>query len=314
MNEDVEITLQQDSVEVTEPLVADYILPKATSSVLGGVKIGANVNVASDGTISIPKATSSTLGVIKVGSGLSVDSNGTLSSTGSSYTLPEATKNTLGGVYVDDELSTSSTHPVQNAVVSLALAEATGDIDDLSDDIDTLSTGVGNLSTTVGNLSTTVGNLSTTVSTNTGNITTNSSSIASLTNRMSTAEGAITALNTSVGTLMTSSYESYDYQDIDDSVWTWGTIELVGYGMNGYINIDLEGSLTISSGSSNTIFTLPALLPEYTVTGIAITDDAPLMVKVTDSGDVKLYNLSSSSITLTRLNVNLAIQIGSDNS
>ena len=32
MDEEVEIILQQDSVEVTEPLVADYVLPKATTN------------------------------------------------------------------------------------------------------------------------------------------------------------------------------------------------------------------------------------------------------------------------------------------
>ena len=41
-----------------------YSLPVATASVLGGVKIGTNITVQSDGTISIPNATSSTPGVM----------------------------------------------------------------------------------------------------------------------------------------------------------------------------------------------------------------------------------------------------------
>ena len=313
MNEDVEITLQQDSVEITEPLVADYILPQATSDTLGGVKIGDNVSVASDGTISIPKASGNTLGVIKVGSGLSIASDGTLSADGSTYTLPEATKTNLGGVYVDDDLSTTSAHPVQNSTVSLAIDQISDDLSTLSGTVGGLSTTVGNLSTTVGNLSGSLGTLSSDVDTNTYNIGINSGNITSLGNRVGTCEGNITTLQGYTTTLMTQTYESYAYDDIDDNVWTGGSIDLVGYGMNGYININLEGSLTISSGSSNTIFTLPTILPEYTVTGIAITDDAPLMIEVTDGGDVKLYNLSSSSIALTKLNANLAIQIGSEN-
>ena len=66
MNDEIEIILQPSEVEVTTPLVADYVLPKATATVLGGVKIGANVNVSSDGTISIPTASTTTGGVIKV--------------------------------------------------------------------------------------------------------------------------------------------------------------------------------------------------------------------------------------------------------
>ena len=312
MNEEVEITLLQDEVSVETPLVADYILPTATSSTLGGVKIGDNIDIDSSGHISVPIATDSSVGLVKAGAGLVLSSDGTLTATGT-YELPEATKTTLGGVYVDDELSTTSTHPVQNAVISLELQDLDGDVTTLRGTVSGLSTTVGNLSTTVGNLSTTVGNLSTTVGNNTDDITTNASAITSLNGRVGDVESDVSTLDGYATLLMTSTYEAYTYDDIDDNVWTWGTIELVGYGMNGYINIDLEGSLTISSGSSSTIFTLPSVLPEYTVTGIAITDDAPLMIKVTDGGDVKLYNLSSSSITLTQLNANLAVQIGSDN-
>lgn len=57
-----------------------YSLPAATSSVLGGVKIGSGITVASDGTISaassytLPTASTSTKGGIKVGSGLTMSS------------------------------------------------------------------------------------------------------------------------------------------------------------------------------------------------------------------------------------------------
>lgn len=57
-----------------------YSLPPATSSVLGGVKIGSGITVTADGTISaassytLPTASTSTKGGIKVGSGLTMNS------------------------------------------------------------------------------------------------------------------------------------------------------------------------------------------------------------------------------------------------
>lgn len=64
--------------------VANYALPKATNSTLGGVKVGSNIAV-NDGTISIPAASTSTLGVVKVGSNISV-SDGTISLSASNVT------------------------------------------------------------------------------------------------------------------------------------------------------------------------------------------------------------------------------------
>lgn len=312
MNEDVEITLQTEDVSVETPLVADYILPTATQDTLGGVKLGNNVSIDNMGHLSVPVASTTNLGVVQAGTGISIDANGVISSTGEGYTLPEATKNTLGGVYVDDELSTSSTHPVQNAVVSLALADATDDINDLSTDVDNLSTGLGNLSTSLGNLSTTVGNLSTAVSNNTTSIGVNAGNISSLSTRMTNAEGSITNITNNVNTLLTEVYESYLYSDIDSNVWTSGQIELVGIGLTGYINIELEGSMTIASGSSETIYTLPSLLPAYNVCGVLITDDNFIQTKVYDNGNITLTNLSSNSITITKLAGSLPIEIASD--
>ena len=312
MNEDVEITLQTEDVSVETPLVADYILPTATQDTLGGIKLGNNVSIDNMGHLSVPVASTTGLGVVQAGTGISIDANGVISSTGEGYTLPEATKNTLGGVYMDDELSTSSTHPVQNAVVSLALADATDDINDLSTDVDNLSTGLGNLSTSLGNLSTTVGTLSTAVSNNTSSIGVNAGNISSLSTRMTNAEGSITNITTNVNTLLTEVYESYLYSDIDSNVWTAGQIELVGIGLTGYINVELEGSLTIASGSSETIFTLPELLPAYDVCGVLLSDGGVLKVKVYDTGNITLTNLSSSSITITKLAGSLPIEIASD--
>ena len=64
-----------------------YVLPEATASTLGGIKVGANLAI-NDGVLSthapyeLPAASNQTLGGVKVGNGLSVDANGTLSTTG----------------------------------------------------------------------------------------------------------------------------------------------------------------------------------------------------------------------------------------
>lgn len=87
-----------------------YELPPATASELGGVKVGSGLNVAADGTLSngyeLPTAAAGTLGGVKVGNGLSIDGNGVLSATGGgAYTLPPATANDLGGIKVGSGLS-----------------------------------------------------------------------------------------------------------------------------------------------------------------------------------------------------------------
>lgn len=86
-----------------------YVLPKATDEVLGGVKVGANIEV-NDGVISVatpytlPVASSSTLGGIKIGENINILGDGTIS-VATPYVLPEATASTLGGVKVGDGLS-----------------------------------------------------------------------------------------------------------------------------------------------------------------------------------------------------------------
>jgi len=84
------------------------ILPKATASVLGGIKVGNNLIVSSDGTLNataapyvLTAASASVLGGIKVGNNLSINADGVLSATATPYTLPQSTAFTLGGVKVD---------------------------------------------------------------------------------------------------------------------------------------------------------------------------------------------------------------------
>lgn len=57
-------------------------VPVATGSVVGGVKDGAGVTIAGDGTLSLDMASGSTLGGIKIGVGLSIDGAGVVSASG----------------------------------------------------------------------------------------------------------------------------------------------------------------------------------------------------------------------------------------
>ena len=68
------------------------------------------------GSYTLPTATSSVLGGVKIGSGVSIDGNGVISVASSSYTLPTASASTLGGVQVGSGLS------ISGGVLSVATA------------------------------------------------------------------------------------------------------------------------------------------------------------------------------------------------
>jgi hypothetical protein len=56
---------------------AAVIIP-ATTNALGLVKVGQNINVASDGTISVATATNSTIGLVKAGTNVTIDGTGAI--------------------------------------------------------------------------------------------------------------------------------------------------------------------------------------------------------------------------------------------
>jgi hypothetical protein len=74
-----------------------YALPNATASVLGGVKVGANLNIDANGVLSgassysLPTASTSELGGVKVGTGLNI-TNGVLSASASGVPYTGATQ------------------------------------------------------------------------------------------------------------------------------------------------------------------------------------------------------------------------------
>lgn len=319
MDDNVEITLLQDNVEISEPLVADYILPTATDNTLGGVKIGDNINIDNSGHISVSKASAGTLGLIRIGTGLAIDENGVVTATGE-YQLPQATKNTLGGVYVDDELDDESVNPVQNATVTTAvdgisseLTTLSGTVDDLSDDIDDLTSTVTTMSSTVGSLSSSVSTNTINISTNTGNITTLTTDVGLINQSLTRIGNDIDTMSGQITDLMQDITYTYTYEDIDDTVWTAGEIYIRGKGFYAVLYINLEGSLTIPTGSSVTLYTLPSdAIPAYNAYSGADIVDGSISVTVDSSnGNINLINNNTASVNVGKLNASIPIIYGS---
>ena len=111
----------------------------ATTHSPGFVKIdGSTITIDSDGIISavggggsgsgyvLPPASASTLGGIKVGSNLSITADGVLSATDTKYTLPPATKTILGGVKVGDGINVSDDGTMSVTAVSYPISVANG--------------------------------------------------------------------------------------------------------------------------------------------------------------------------------------------
>ena len=156
-------TLNSNQIYMTPASSGTHTLPAATSSTLGGVKIGSNITVNS-GTISIsktnvtnalgytppttdtkytlPTASAWTLGGVKIGSNIT-ENSGTISltkanvtsalgytppTTDTKYTLPTGNASTAGGVKLSDSTSsissTSGGIAATPAAVKAAIAEA----------------------------------------------------------------------------------------------------------------------------------------------------------------------------------------------
>jgi hypothetical protein len=87
------------------------VLPKATSTVLGAIKVGNGFLITSDGTTTLDYdtfrvASSNSVGVVRVGDGLNIDNNGILSAALDS--LPIATNAVLGAIKVGGGLSAAA--------------------------------------------------------------------------------------------------------------------------------------------------------------------------------------------------------------
>jgi hypothetical protein len=105
---------------------AAYVLPAATTSALGGVKVpgAGNLLVDGSGNISVPTGTNTTFGVFKVDNATITAPGGVLTVV-SSYSLPPATTTTLGGVKVP-AAGNLSVDGAGNISVAVATAGAVG--------------------------------------------------------------------------------------------------------------------------------------------------------------------------------------------
>lgn len=309
--------MQEINIEHTTPQInidtatRTYHLPIASETQLGGIKVGNNLTVEEDGTLNaesteynLPVATSSTLGGVKIGSGLSMTED-------------------ILSVTVDNSLSSTSSNPVQNSVISSNLSTLTSTVQAIGSEVTTLGSNYTTLSGTVSGhtssittLESTVGDQATAIQTNTNNIANNTSAItntngnvSALSGRMDTAEQNITDISSNVSTLS----ETIDtLADVDDtevtysyllpvSTWSTGSIMFSTRGVivNTYFN--LEGNLTLASGASTLLYTLPDHLPTVTAYGTLISDVGVLGVSINTTGEITLINLSSNNINLTKL-------------
>ena len=312
MDEDIEIILQTPEVEVTEPLVAEYVLPKATASILGGVKIGANVAVESDGTISVPVASDTTAGVIKVGEGLTI-TDGVLCANGDGYTLPQATKTTLGGVYVDDALSTSSMNPVQNKVVALAVNQLDSDLDSLSDTVGDIDDDLSAVQGDVSDLNDAVRDLGSDVDTNTGDIAAINGSLTTIGNTIGTLSGTVTSQGNAIDDLtgnLTGLMYAYNatilHNETDNGTWSDGQVRINQRGKIGTLTCTLEGTasaLTVPANDEVVIATIPDSdnYPDYVSYGSFFTGTDFMLCRLNTYGEFIIENHTSSNVTIDRV-------------
>ena len=309
---DVIINVDEPEVIISDEYSTDYDLPVATANTLGGVKIGNNINVVSDGTISVPIASADTAGVIKVGSNLSIDENGVLSGQAG------------GSVTIDSTLSTVSTNPVQNRVITSEINSTNSNLTNLSSTVTGINTAVGNLSTALGttntNVTTNTNNISAlqtdvqtntdNISTNAGNIANNTSDITDLQNRLSTDEGYITANGNSIDTLsgnvtplLVTFSETADSTDIDNTIWTDGSVTITRRGKMGVVKLTLEGSYTLQGASSKIVYTMSDHdnLPAFVSNGCLYTDEGAVYAEFDTDGKLIIYNYGNQNIALSYL-------------
>lgn len=307
-----EINIQRRSPQVNiDTATRNYHLPIASSTTLGGIKVGNNLTIEDDGTLNaesteynLPVATSSTLGGIKIGSGLSII-DASLS------------------VNVDSVLDEDSTNPIQNGTAATAIATLTSNLQTATGNISTLGTTVSNLSSTVSSHTSTLSTLSSTVETqglaiqaNTDNISAQASSISGntysigqLDTRLSSAEDSITNLHSTVASLSDDDLITLSYTDLTpSSTWTSGNIFIVKRGNVGCVYIDLEGSLSLNGASSEVLYTFTDIIPLIKADATLSTDDGMILGEFDDyTYTLSLVNLTSHNMTITKVKGSIPI-------
>lgn len=284
----------------------NYHLPIASATTLGGIKVGNNLTIEEDGTLNaesteynLPVASSSTLGGVKIGSGL---------------TIADA----VASVNVDSTLDADSLNPLRNSVITSNLNTLTSTIQTAGSAITSLSTTVGTLSGTVSTNTSNISTLSSTVSghttaieANTDNIASQASSISDMTyqindldSRLITAESTLSDTVTDVAGLKQSSLTPLPYSSLLPATsWSDGNVFVAKRGKVGFVYFELEGSLTIAAGASVVLYTFVNTVPAVRATATLLSDAGVLLGEVDDySYELKITNMSASSMTITKLN------------
>lgn len=284
----------------------NYHLPIASATTLGGIKVGNNLTIETDGTLNaesteynLPVASSSTLGGVKIGSGLSIN-------------------NQFASVNVDSTLDADSANPLRNSVITSNLNTLTSSVQSAGSAITSLSTTVGTLSGSVSTNTSAISTLNSTVSGHTTAIQSNTDNIASqastisdmsyqvndLDSRLITAESTLSDTVTDVAALKLSSLTPLPYSSILPATsWTDGNVFVAKRGKVGFVYFELEGSLTIAAGASVVLYTFVSTVPAVRASATLLSDAGALLGEVDDySYELKITNMSASSMTITKLN------------
>ena len=283
----------------------EYILPIASASTLGGIKVGDNLTIESDGTLNaeateyqLPTASPTQLGGIKVGSGLNI-SDGILTPT------------------VDTILSAVSANPVTNATITATVNTINGNITGLDSRVGILETSNSDIVNAISGiegditsledadetLSSDLSDLSSTVDSFSSSISDNTSNISSLTSRMNAVEGVAAANTLDITALkeLTDDEKTYSYL-LPVSTWTDGSIILERRGKVGTLYINIEGSLTLASGGSTTVYTYSDLGLYTPASNVLLSDAGAVLGEVDDeTNNFTVKNMGASSITITNL-------------
>lgn len=284
----------------------NYHLPIASATTLGGIKVGNNLTIEEDGTLNaesteynLPVASSSTLGGVKIGNGL---------------TIADA----IASVNVDSTLDADSTNPLRNSVITSNLNTLTSSVQSAGSAITSLSTTVGTLSgnvstntSAISTLSSTVSGHTTAIQSNTDNIASQASTISDMSyqvndldSRLITAESTLSDTVTDVAALKASSLTPLPYSSLLPATsWSSGNVFVAKRGKVGFVYFELEGSLTIAAGASVVVYTFVSTVPAVRATATLLSDAGTLLGEVDDySYELKITNMSGSSMTITKLN------------
>ena len=349
----------------------NYSLPDATASTLGGIKVGTNLAIDSDGVLSstdtnttysvgdggltendftdalkskldgitasannysLPDATASTLGGIKVGTNLAIDSDGVLSSTdtnttysvgdggltendftdalkskldgiaasANNYSLPDATASTLGGIKVGTNLAIDSDGVLSSTDTNTTYSVGDGGLTE-NDFTDALKSKLDNAVLIIGN------------QTVAGEKTFSSKMIA--TNIVNLASAGV--MTTVKGTLNVDEAVTLDSAlDVigDTSVSTFdstGATSLATSG--GAVNLASAGVMTTVKGTLNVdeAVTLDSALDVTGDTSVSTFDSTGATSLATSGGAVNLASAGVMTTVKGTLNVDEAVTLDS---